>query len=67
MKQRAYQCCSRCVMDTSDPEIRFDKSGVCNHCTEFIRTKLSFANSKPNPLKKRKADLLILPYLIPLT
>ena len=49
MKQKAYQCCSRCVMDTSDPEIRFDKSGVCNHCTEFIRTKLSFANRKPNP------------------
>ena len=26
MKQRIYQCCARCVMDTSDPEIRFDKS-----------------------------------------
>lgn len=48
MKQKAYQCCSRCVMDTSDPEIRFDKSGVCNHCTEFILKRLSLANSKPN-------------------
>lgn len=27
--------CSRCVMDTSDPEIRFDANGVCNHCIEF--------------------------------
>lgn len=27
--------CTRCVMDTSDPEIRFDARGVCNHCTEF--------------------------------
>lgn len=27
--------CSRCVMDTSDPEIRFDENGVCSHCTEF--------------------------------
>ncbi|MFZ1108546.1 MAG: N-acetyl sugar amidotransferase [Rhodomicrobium sp.] len=27
-----YQICSRCVMDTSDPEITFDESGVCNHC-----------------------------------
>lgn len=27
--------CSRCVMDTSDPEICFDEDGVCNHCVEF--------------------------------
>lgn len=27
--------CSRCVMDSSDPEIRFDAEGVCNHCIEF--------------------------------
>lgn len=27
-----YQMCSRCVMDTSDPEIVFDADGVCNHC-----------------------------------
>lgn len=24
--------CVRCVMDTSDPDIRFDEQGVCNHC-----------------------------------
>lgn len=24
--------CTRCVMDTSDPDIRFDRAGVCNHC-----------------------------------
>lgn len=29
------QTCTRCVMDTSDPEIRFDAVGVCNHCIEF--------------------------------
>jgi aminotransferase len=33
-----YQCCSKCVMDTSDPEISFNAEGVCNHCTEFERT-----------------------------
>ena len=27
MKKRDYQCCSRCVMDTSDPEIQFDEFG----------------------------------------
>lgn len=32
---RPYQRCTRCVMDTTDPEIRFDAAGVCNHCTGF--------------------------------
>jgi N-acetyl sugar amidotransferase len=27
-----YRVCSRCVMDTSDPDITFDDDGVCNHC-----------------------------------
>lgn len=30
-----YQCCSRCVMDTTDPKITFDAEGVCNHCHQF--------------------------------
>lgn len=34
--KREYQICTRCVMDTSDPDIVFDESGVCNHCTSFI-------------------------------
>lgn len=29
------QVCTRCVMDTSDPEITFDDEGVCNHCHHF--------------------------------
>lgn len=32
MMNRPYQICTRCVMDTSDPEIEFDPNGVCNHC-----------------------------------
>ena len=32
MSMLSYQICSRCVMDTSDPEITFDEAGVCNHC-----------------------------------
>lgn len=27
-----YQICARCVMDTSDPNIFFDETGICNHC-----------------------------------
>ena len=36
MNEREYQQCSRCVMDTSDPEIVFDGNGYCNHCNEFF-------------------------------
>ena len=28
--------CTRCVMDTSDPEIRFDAQGRCSHCTDAL-------------------------------
>lgn len=32
-----YRVCNRCVMDTTDPEIRFDGNGICNHCREYDR------------------------------
>ena len=32
-----YRVCSRCVMDTTDPDIRFDADGVCNRCHEYDR------------------------------
>jgi N-acetyl sugar amidotransferase len=34
-----YQICQRCVMDTTDPNIRFDSHGICNHCTQFFEKK----------------------------
>lgn len=34
-KERLYQVCVRCVMDTTDPEIQFDSQGICNHCRNF--------------------------------
>ena len=30
-----YRQCTRCIMDTTDPEITFDDRGVCNHCRRF--------------------------------
>lgn len=30
-----YKVCTRCIMDTSDPEIFFDEDGVCNHCHRY--------------------------------
>lgn len=35
MTTATYKVCTRCVMDTSDPEIQFDAHGVCSHCHEF--------------------------------
>lgn len=30
-----YRICSRCIMDTSDPGILFDSTGVCDYCNNF--------------------------------
>lgn len=36
MKQeRKYQICTRCVMDTTAPDIEFDDEGVCNFCKDY--------------------------------
>ena len=32
----SYKLCTRCVMDTSDPEIIFDDEGSCDNCSRFI-------------------------------
>jgi len=37
--ERAYQMCSRTVMDTTDPDITFDDEGVSNHWLDFIRSR----------------------------
>lgn len=32
----SHQVCTRCIMDTSAPDISFDTEGHCNFCTEFL-------------------------------
>lgn len=34
---KAYQICTKCVMDTSDPNIHFDENGVCERCNLYYR------------------------------
>ncbi|VVD82847.1 LPS biosynthesis protein [Pandoraea communis] len=34
----AYQICSHCIMDTSDPNITFDERGWCDYCNNFTNT-----------------------------
>ena len=49
LKDKLAGVCSRCVMDSSDPEIKFDESGNCNHCsTALLNLKaLKIRNSEP--------------------
>jgi N-acetyl sugar amidotransferase len=37
---KAYQICTNCVMDTSDPKITFDERGMCDHCNTFYKSVL---------------------------
>lgn len=37
---KEYKICKRCVMDTSDPIIKFDKNGYCNLCTQALENKI---------------------------
>lgn len=34
---KEYKICTRCIMDTTDPDIVFDEAGVCNHCKRAER------------------------------
>ena len=36
----SYQICTNCVMDTSDPEIRFGADGQCDFCENFYHSIL---------------------------
>src|SRR5690606_10037164 len=46
--------CTRCIMDTTDPDIRFDDEGVCNHCHRYdlvSRTRLIPVEKRDERLK----------------
>lgn len=32
---RKYQICNTCIMDTTDPHITFNSSGICEYCQNF--------------------------------
>ena len=35
MKEKQYKICTKCIMDSSDENISFDKNGKCNHCYSY--------------------------------
>jgi N-acetyl sugar amidotransferase len=45
--------CTRCVMDTSDPDISFDASGICSNCREHERRLAAMAQ----PSEERASQL----------
>jgi N-acetyl sugar amidotransferase len=50
---QTYQICSRCIMDTSDPDIVFDANGLCNHCRGWFARAEFYAL----PLEERSRRL----------
>ena len=53
MKERAYQICTNCIMDTSDSDISFQENGVCNHCSNYV----SKNDAQLVPIGKREIAL----------
>ena len=51
--KHTYRMCVRCVMDTSDRDITFDESGVCNHCHTFAE----HAGRRLMPMADRTREL----------
>ena len=55
MPNNQTQVCTRCVMDSSAADIRFDDSGICNHCCAFEQHSASvvFASEADRQVKRR--------------
>ena len=53
----AYRICTRCVMDTTDPLITFDNSGVCHHCRNYEQRVAKETFSGPEG--QRRLDELV--------
>jgi N-acetyl sugar amidotransferase len=55
-----YQICSRCIMDTSDPDIQFDSEGICNHCCDAIKRLNQYPyNLDAKAKQEAREDLLV--------
>ena len=43
-----HQVCSRCIMDTTAKDIYFDKDGICNYCSNFLKRQNKAIKDKKN-------------------
>ena len=52
-----YRICTRCIMDTTDPDIVFDANGFCNHCTAYLERQAIY-NLPPDERARRLAAVV---------
>lgn len=57
MREREYQVCSNCVMDTTDSKIQFDSRGYCDHCNNFYNNILP--NWHPDEASKKELNRIV--------
>jgi len=50
-----YRICTRCIMDTSDPDIEFDESGICCHCHRRDRLLATLPADPAEGMRRWKA------------
>ena len=55
MKHREYQACMRCIMDTSDSNLRFNSDGLCEYCQNFDQNILPNWHTDERGEKKLRA------------
>ena len=48
MNSISYKVCTSCLMDTTAANIKFDKKGICNFCTEFEKRNEILKNKNKN-------------------
>ena len=59
MTNRPYQICTRCVMDTSDPDIAFDDQGLCNHCRGYDHMVRDIVARADRGERKQELDAIV--------
>src|SRR5690606_18338553 len=55
---RKYQICTRCVMDTSVNDIKFDDNGVCNYCEDFLHHSGHISHLDAETKQRRLIDFV---------
>jgi N-acetyl sugar amidotransferase len=52
------QTCTRCIMDTSAPDIEFDEEGVCSYCSNFLRNREKYLALDESERERRLERLI---------
>src|SRR5688572_33215036 len=59
MEQKKHQVCVKCIMDTTDTEIRFNDAGVCHYCQE-AEAKLKTMVFTPEQEKRNLEEIALM-------